>query len=70
MSFSFETQFPYKKSFNKLKILKKNNFKVCLVSPDLHKKKINFNQKEITYLKKNKLIDAVCAKYKNFKYWI
>ena len=66
----FETQFPYKKSFNKLKILKKNNFKVCLVSPDLHKKKINFNQKEITYLKKNKLIDAVCAKYKNFKYWI
>ena len=66
----FETQFSYKKSFSKLKKLKKNNFKICLVSADLHKKKIKFNKKEITYLKKSKLIDAICVKRKNFKYWI
>lgn len=65
----FETQFPFKKSYFKLKKLKKLNFKICLVSPDLHKKKIKFDKNEIMYLKKNKLIDAVCVKYKNFKYW-
>ena len=40
----FETQFPFKKSYPILKKLKKNNFKICIVSPDLHKKKINFNK--------------------------
>ena len=66
----FETQFPYKKSYKILKKLKNYNFKICIVSPDLHKKKIKFNQNEINYLKKNKLIDAVCMKFKNIKYWI
>ena len=66
----FETQLPYKASYSKLKKLKKNKFKICLVSPDLHKKKIKFNSKEILFLKKKKLIDAVCVKSKNFKYWI
>ena len=66
----FETQFPYKKSYQTLKKLKNYNFKICIVSPDLHKKKIKFNQNEINYLKKNKLVDAVCMKFKNIKYWI
>ena len=66
----FETQFPFKKSYPILKKLKKNNFKICIVSPDLHKKKIKFNKKEILFLKKNNLIDAVCVKFKNLKNWI
>ena len=65
----FETQFSYKKSLFKLKKLKKHNFKICIVSPDLHKKKIRFNKKEIAILKKNKLVDAVCLKLRNFKLW-
>ena len=43
---------PYKKSYKTLKKLKNYNFKICIVSPDLHKKKIKFNQNEINYLKK------------------
>lgn len=66
----FETQFPFKKSYPILKKLKKNNFKICIVSPDLHKKKIKFNKNEILFLKKNNLIDAVCVKFKNLKNWI
>ena len=66
----FETQFSFKKSYSKLKKLKKLNFKICIVSPDLHNKKIKFSKKEIFFLKENKLIDAVCVKFKNFKYWI
>ena len=66
----FETQLSYRKSFLKLRALKKNGFKICIVSPDLHKKKIEFIKKDITYLKRNKLLDAVCAKFKNFKHWI
>lgn len=66
----FETQFPFKKSYPILKKLKKNNFKICIVSPDLHKKKIKFNKNEILFLKKNNLIDAVCVKFKNIKNWI
>ncbi len=65
----FETQFSYKKSLFKLKKLKRNYFKICIVSPDLHKKKIRFNKKEIAILKKNKLADAVCLKLRNFKLW-
>ena len=65
----FETQFSYKKSFFKLKKLKRNYFKICIVSPDLHKKRIRFNKKEIAILKKNKLVDAVCLKLRNFKLW-
>ena len=66
----FETQFTFKKSYSKLRKLKKNKFKICIVSPDLHKKKIKFIKSEISYLKKSNLIDAVCVKNKNFKYWI
>ena len=66
----FETQFPFKKSYPILKKLKKNKFKVCIVSPDLHKKKIKFDKNEILFLKKNNLIDAVCVKFKNLKNWI
>ena len=66
----FETQFPFKKSYPILKKLKKNNFKICIVSPDLHKKKIKFNKNENLFLKKNNLIDAVCVKFKNLKNWI
>ena len=66
----FETLFPFKKSYPILKKLKKNNFKICIVSPDLHKKKIKFNKNEILFLKKNNLIDAVCVKFKNLKNWI
>ena len=66
----FETQFPFKKSYPILKKLKKNNFKICIVLPDLHKKKIKSNKNEILFLKKNNLIDAVCVKFKNLKNWI
>ena len=65
----FETTGSLKKSFFKFKKLKKLKFKICLVSNELHKKKFNFSKKNIEYLIKNKLIDAVCAKYKKFSTW-
>ena len=66
----FETRKPLRKSFSKLKKLKSNKFKICLVSPDLHKKRLKLYKKDINYIKKHKLVDAVCSKFKNFKYWI
>ena len=62
--------------FNELKIslkdykyLKKNQKKICLVSPDLLGKK-NKILEYIKYLNKNKIIlDAVCTKKNNVKIW-
>ena len=60
----------YSFSINDLNKLKRNNFKLCLVFPDLHgrevrKKDINFFKK----LKKNNLsIDLICIKHKNLRF--
>ena len=56
-------KFPLKKDF--YKVLKKNNVKICIVSPELvnlkFKKKISYLKK---LLKKDKInIDAVCTKF-------
>ena len=56
-------------SSNEIKILKKNNFKICLVSPELPTKKIE----SIVLFKKQhskeiKLIDAVCTKFPDMWY--
>ena len=57
---------PNKRELNRLKKL---NFKICLVSPELHKKIIH--KKTIqNFLKVNHgLIDMVCTKSKYFKKW-
>ena len=57
----------YKITINQLRKLKKNNFKICLVSPDLHGRKFrNIDKQFLIKLKKNKIsIDMICIKYKN-----
>ena len=51
------------------KLIKKYNYKICLVSPELHGKKIN-NQNFIKLIKKKKIkIDMICTKEKFFKNW-
>jgi len=51
------------------KLIKKYKLKICLVSPELHGKKIN-NQKFIKLVKKKKIkIDMICTKEKFFKNW-
>jgi hypothetical protein len=52
------------------KLIKKYNYKICLVSPELHGKKNN-NQNFIRLIKKKKIkIDMICTKEKLFKNWI
>ena len=57
----------YKISISQLKKLKKNKFKICLVFPDLHGRKVKKNDKDFfKKLKLNKIeIDMVCIKYVN-----
>ena len=50
-------------------VFKKYKYKICLVSPELHGKKIN-NQRFIKLIKKKKIkIDMICTKEKFFKNW-
>lgn len=51
------------------KLIKKYKYKICLVSPELHGKKIN-NQNCIKLIKKRRIkIDMICTKEKFFKNW-
>ncbi len=65
----YDTFFGIPKSNKNFKILKKLNYKICLVCPMLHGLSINIDSKRLIQLKKNNLIDAVCTKKKFFKYW-
>ena len=66
----YDTFFGLPKNNKDFKLLKKLNFKICLVCPKLHRLKINKNSKRLIKLKKSNLIDAVCTKEKFFKIWI
>lgn len=62
----------FKLNFKKLRSYYNKGYKLCLVSPELHKKKIN--EKNIKFFfqicKKNKVkFHAICDKYYNFKKW-
>ncbi len=51
-----------------IKFIKKNNIKICLVSPELHNKK-NFLD-IIKFIKSNKIqLHSICTKNKNIKFW-
>ena len=59
--------------FKEIKKFKKKGFKICLVSPELHNKKVNKNQINsfLLKLKKKKIrIDAVCTKHFHFHKWM
>ena len=66
----YDTFFGLNKSFRDFKTLKKWGYKICLVSPELHKISLKKELNIIKKLKKNKLIDAVCTKKKYFPNWI
>ena len=53
----------------KYNLIKKYKYKICLVSPELHGRRIG-NERFINLIKKNKIkIDMVCTKEKFFKNW-
>tara|TARA_B100001540_G_C15773321_1_gene627442 strand:- start:446 stop:1048 length:603 start_codon:yes stop_codon:yes gene_type:complete len=58
----------YKLTIPQIKKLKYYKFKICLVSPELHKRKISRNDKKFFLnLKKNKVnIDMICIKKNSF----
>ena len=48
--------------------IKKNNIKICLVSPELHNNKNYLNI--IKFIKSNKIkLHSVCTKNKKIKFW-
>ena len=49
----YDTFMGIPKDLKEFRLLKKMNYKICLVSPELHKKKVNFNSKQLNLLKKN-----------------
>ena len=50
-------------------LIKKYKFKICLVSPELHGRKIN-NKRVIDLIKRKKIrIDMLCTKIKFFQTW-
>ena len=50
--------------------IKENNLKICLVSPELQGHNISMISKFKKIIKDNRfLIDAICTKYYNIKYW-
>ena len=50
-------------------LIKKYKFKICLVSPELHGRKIN-NERVINLIKNKKIhIDMLCTKIKFFQTW-
>lgn len=60
----------YKISIKQIRLLKKNNFKICLVSPDLHGRKIR--KVDIDFYKKLRkhkvFLDMICIKYLNLNF--
>jgi|TARA_B110000483_G_scaffold233262_1_gene301818 hypothetical protein len=65
----YDTFFGIPKDNKDFKILKKLNYKICLVCPTLHGLNLNINSKRFIELKKSNLIDAICTKEKFFKFW-
>ena len=65
----YDTFLGLPKNNNDFKILKKMNYKICLVCPMLHDLNLKISRKRLSELKKKNLIDAVCTKKKFFKYW-
>lgn len=66
----YDTFFGLPKNLKDFILLKKLNYKICLVCPQLHKIRLNTKSKIFLNLKKNNLIDAVCTKQKFFTRWI
>ena len=67
----YDTFFGLPKNLSELKYLKKNlKYKICLVSPELHKIKIKKTSKIFKKIKKSSYIDAVCTKQKYFENWL
>lgn len=67
----YDTFFGFPKNLSEFRYLKKDlNYKICLVSPELHKIKIEKNSKIFKKIKKSNYIDAVCTKQKYFKNWL
>ena len=57
--------------YNIYSLLLKNNFKLCLVSPELQKHNINYIQKFKKQLQDNNIImDAICTKIYNIEKWL
>ena len=59
----------YNLSVKEIKKLQKLKYKLCLVSPDLHKRKIRIKDKLFfkTLNKNNIKLDMICAKNKNYQ---
>ena len=57
-------------TFENYKILKKLNYKLCIVSPELHNQdlKLEIYKKQIQ--KDEIIFDAICTKLKNIKKWM
>ena len=66
----YDTFFGLPKNFKDFEKLKNYGYKICLVSPELHGKSLDPNNKIIKKLKNKNLIDAVCTKKKFFYKWI
>jgi hypothetical protein len=66
----YDTFFGLPKDIKIFSYLKKLNYKICLVSPELHGIKIDKKSKVFLKIKSNNLVDAVCTKKKYFKNWI
>jgi len=58
----------YKLTISQIKKLKRHKFKICLVSPELHKRKISKKDKQFYLnLKKNKIdVEMICFKKNSF----
>lgn len=54
---------------SELIFLKKLNYKICLVSPELHGIKLNKQKKIVKDIIQSELIDAVCTKNRFLKNW-
>jgi hypothetical protein len=65
----YDTFFGLNKNLKDFKTLKSWGYKICLVSPELHKISLKKKLNLIKKLKKEKLIDAVCTKKKYFSSW-
>jgi hypothetical protein len=57
-------------SISNFRLLKKLNYKICLVSPELHNKNLKLRKEIIKKLLKFKLLDAVCTKKILFHKWL
>jgi hypothetical protein len=51
------------------KILHENDFKICLVSPELQGRVEDINLYKNKLISENIKVDAVCTKYANFELW-